>query len=87
MSAEDIFRDAAGCSPDSSAVYSDGPMNLQVRLVEELHAVLHEGSKRRRLRPNTHSWGREASLAVTVSAVPAADGSLLGVACLIRRPQ
>jgi nitrogen fixation/metabolism regulation signal transduction histidine kinase len=80
MSAEDIFRDAAGCSPD----YSDGPMNLQVRLVEELHAVLHEGSKRRQLEADyTTPAGEKLHLAVTVSAVPAVDGSLLGVACLI----
>jgi len=84
MSAEDIFRDAAGCSPDSSAIYSDGSMNLQVRLVEELHAVLHEGSKRRQLEADyTTPAGEKLHLAVTVSAVPAVDGSLLGVACLI----
>jgi PAS domain-containing protein len=84
MSAEDIFRDAAGCSPNSSAVYSEGAMNLQVRLVEELHTVLHEGSKRRQLEADyTTPAGEKLHLAVTVSAVPAVDGSLLGVACLI----
>jgi len=84
MSAEDIFRDAAGCSAGSSAVYSDGLLNLQVRLVEELHAVLHEGSKRRQLEADyTTPAGEKLHLAVTVSAVPAVDGSLLGVACLI----
>jgi nitrogen fixation/metabolism regulation signal transduction histidine kinase len=84
MSAEDIFRDAAGCSPDSSGAYSDGLWNLQVRLVEELHAVLHEGSKRRQLEADyTTPAGEKLHLAVTVSAVPAVDGSLLGVACLI----
>jgi PAS domain-containing protein len=84
MSAEDVFRDAAGCSPDSSAVYSDGRLNLQVRLVEEIHAVLHEGSKRRQLEADyTTPRGEKLHLAVTVSAVPSVDGSLLGVACLI----
>jgi PAS domain-containing protein len=84
MSAEDIFRQAAVCSPDSSAVYSDGVASLPVRLAEEVHAVLHEGSKRRQLEADyTTPAGEKLHLAVTVSAVPAVDGSLLGVACLI----
>jgi nitrogen fixation/metabolism regulation signal transduction histidine kinase len=84
MSAEDIFRDAAVCSPDSSAVYSDGMAKIPVRLAEELHAVLHGGSKRRQLEADYSTpKGEKLHLAVTVSAVPSIDGSLLGVACLI----
>jgi nitrogen fixation/metabolism regulation signal transduction histidine kinase len=84
MSAENIFRDAAVCSPGSSAVYSDGLASLPVRLAEEFHAVLHEGSKHRQLEADyTTPAGERLHLAVTVSAVPAVDGSLLGVACLI----
>jgi len=84
MSAEDIFRDAAVGSPDPSAVDSDGLADFPVRLAEEVHAVLHEGSKRRQLEADyTTPSGEKLHLAVTVSAVPAVDGSLLGVACLI----
>jgi nitrogen fixation/metabolism regulation signal transduction histidine kinase len=84
MSAADIFRDAAVCSPDSSNVYSDGLAGLPVRVAEEVHAVLHEGSKRRQLEADYSTpAGAKLHLAVTVSAVPAVDGSLLGVACLV----
>ncbi|MFZ0899162.1 MAG: PAS domain-containing protein [Candidatus Sulfotelmatobacter sp.] len=83
MSAEDIFRDAAVCSPKST-VRSNGPADLPVRLVEEVHAVLREGSKRRQLEADyTTPAGEKLHIAVTVSAVPAVDGSLLGAACLI----
>jgi len=84
MSAEDIFRDAAVCSTDSSAVYSDGLANMPVRLAEEVRAVLHEGSKHRQIEADYSTpSGKQLHLAVTVSAVPSIDGSLLGVACLI----
>jgi PAS domain-containing protein len=84
MSAENIFREAAVCSEHSSAVYADGSMSQPVRLAEEVHAVLHQGSKRRQLEADyTTPAGGSLHLAVTVSAVPAVDGSLLGVACLI----
>jgi nitrogen fixation/metabolism regulation signal transduction histidine kinase len=84
MSAENIFRDAAVCSADSSSVYSDGMASLPVRVAEEVHAVLHEGSKRRHLESDYATpAGEKLHLAVTVSAVPAVDGTLLGVACVI----
>jgi nitrogen fixation/metabolism regulation signal transduction histidine kinase len=84
MSAEDVFRDAALGSRDSSAVYSDWLSNFPVRLAEEIHAALNEGSKRRQLEADyTTPGGEQLHLAVTVSAVPAVDGSLLAVACLI----
>jgi nitrogen fixation/metabolism regulation signal transduction histidine kinase len=83
MSAADIFREATVCSPDASAVYSDG-LALPIRVAEEVHAVLHEGSKRRQLEADYSTpTGDKLHLAVTVSAVPAVDGSLLGVACLV----
>jgi PAS domain-containing protein len=84
MSVTDIFRGAAVCSPDSSAVYSDGPGDFPGRLTEEILAVLHEGSKCRQLEADyTTPAGAKLRIAVTVSPVPAVDGSLLGVACLI----
>ena len=79
MSAQDIFRDATVCSghPDSLGI-------PPVRVVEEVHAVLREGSKRRQIEAEyTTPAGEKLLVAVTVSAVPALDGSLLGAACLI----
>jgi PAS domain-containing protein len=84
MSAEDIFRAAAVCSPESSAAYADGMENVPGRLTEEVNAVLREGSKCRQLEADyTTPAGRQLRVAVTVSPVPAVDGSLLGAACLI----
>ena len=85
MSAEDIFRDAAVCSPDSDLPSIPmGWPTILIRVAEEIHAVLHEGSKRRQLEADyTTPAGEKLRIAVTVSAVPAVDGSLLGVACLI----
>jgi PAS domain-containing protein len=84
MSAEDIFRGAAVCSPESSSVYADGLGDLSERLTGEIHAVLREGSKCRQLEADyTTPAGQKLRLAVTVSPVPAVDGSLLGAACLI----
>jgi PAS domain-containing protein len=83
MSAEDIFREAAICSPASS-VDSDGVSGSPSLLVEEVHAVLREGSKRRQLEADYSTpAGKEVRVAITISAIPAADGSLLGAACLI----
>jgi signal transduction histidine kinase len=46
--------------------------------------VLHEGSKRREVEAEYETpAGEKRFIAVTVSPVPAVDGELLGVACLI----
>ena len=83
MNAEDIFRGAVISAPDSPAVYSDGSPS-RGRLSEEIHAVLREGSKCRQLEADyTTPAGGKLRIAVTVSPVPAVDGSLLGAACLI----
>lgn len=84
MSAEDIFRGASVCSPGASAVYCDGLGSLPGKLTEEINAVLREGSKCRQVEADyTTPAGGELRIAVTVSPVPAVDGSLLGAACLI----
>jgi nitrogen fixation/metabolism regulation signal transduction histidine kinase len=84
MSAEDIFRGAALCLPDASAVYSDGLGDVAGKLTDEVNAVLREGSKCRQVEADyTTPAGEKLRVAVTVSPVPAADGSLLGAACLI----
>jgi PAS domain-containing protein len=84
MSAEDIFRSAVLCSPDSSSVYADGMGDTPGHLVDEINAVLREGSKCRQLDADyTTPAGQKLRVAVTISPVPAVDGSLLGAACLI----
>ncbi|MGA9388989.1 MAG: PAS domain-containing protein [Candidatus Sulfotelmatobacter sp.] len=83
MSAEDIFREAAVCST-ASAIESDRVSGSSSLLVEEVHAVLSEGSKRRQLQADYITpAGKQVHVAITISAIPAADGSLLGAACLI----
>ena len=53
-------------------------------IAAEVHSVLREGSPRRQLNTNyTTPSGEKRRIAVTVSPVPAVDGSLLGAACLI----
>ncbi len=53
-------------------------------IAEEVHSVLREGSGRRHLEADyTTPAGEKRHIAVTVSPVPAVDGSLLGAACLI----
>jgi nitrogen-specific signal transduction histidine kinase len=83
MSAEDIFRGAALCSADSS-VYADGSGGTPGRLAEEINSVLREGSKCRQFEADyTTPAGQKLRVAVTVSPVPAIDGSMIGAACLI----
>jgi PAS domain-containing protein len=83
MSAEDIFRDArAGASGWSIDAGKIGGAPALVS--EEIHAVLREGSKRRQLECEYETpAGGKRSITMTVSEVPAADGGLLGAACLI----
>jgi len=77
MSAEDIFRGAV-----AGTVETDG--TAPTLLADEVDAVLHGGSRRRHAEAKYQTpAGDERFLAVTVSPVPAADGSLLGVTCLI----
>jgi len=84
MSAEDIFRAAAVCPAVPSGVYSDGLSDSPVRLAEEVLVVLREGSKCRQIEADyTTPNGENRHIAVIISPVPGADGSLLGAACLI----
>ena len=56
----------------------------RVLVADEISAVLREGSKRREVEAEYETpAGEKRFIAVTVSAVPAVDGGLLGVACLI----
>jgi nitrogen fixation/metabolism regulation signal transduction histidine kinase len=84
MSPEDIFRGAVVCPVDSTSASSDGLVDQPIRLAEEVHAVLREGSTRRQVQADyTTPAGEKLHIAVTVSPVNAVDGSLLGAACLI----
>jgi PAS domain S-box-containing protein len=54
------------------------------QIAAEVHSVLREGSGLRQLESDyTTPAGEKRHIAVTVSPVPAVDGSLLGAACLI----
>jgi PAS domain S-box-containing protein len=66
----------------SSAMSADDLFRGEI--AAEVHSVLREGSARRQLDTNyTTPSGEKRRIAVTVSPVPAVDGSLLGAACLI----
>jgi nitrogen fixation/metabolism regulation signal transduction histidine kinase len=81
MGAEDIFRGAVVRTGSSAAVEID---DEPVFVADEVGAVLREGSKRREIEAEYESpAGDKRFLAVTVSALPAIDGALLGAACLI----
>jgi nitrogen-specific signal transduction histidine kinase len=83
MSAEDIFRDATVSSTESDTAGS-GINDSAGKLSEEVHAVLLEGSKCRQVEADYFTpAGKQLRVAVTVSAVPASDGNLLGAACMI----
>ena len=88
MGPEDIFRGAFVRSARwaSSGVLAEENNNEAdcILLADEISAVLREGSQRREVEAEYETpAGKKRFLAVTVSAVPAVDGGLLGVACLI----
>jgi nitrogen-specific signal transduction histidine kinase len=76
MSAEDILRGAV--------VGSGGRTANPVHLADQVHSILRGDSKRRQVEADyTTPAGAKRHIALTVSPVPAVDGSLLGAACLI----
>jgi nitrogen fixation/metabolism regulation signal transduction histidine kinase len=86
MGAEDIFRGAVVRSAKSagSVIVADKSSDEPVFLADEIGTVLREGSQRRGVEAEYETpAGQKRFIAVTVSVVPAADGDLLGVACLI----
>jgi nitrogen fixation/metabolism regulation signal transduction histidine kinase len=83
MSAKDIFRGAAVLTR-AAGTFPDGTSDELVRLTDEVEAVLREGSGRRQVEAEYESpQGTRRTVAVTISPVPAEDGGLLGVACVI----
>ena len=84
MSAEDIFRGAGVSYGSAVELSADESEETFVGLADEVHSVLREGSNRRQVEADYATpSGESRHIAVTVSPVPAADGTLLGAACLI----
>jgi nitrogen fixation/metabolism regulation signal transduction histidine kinase len=89
MSAEDIFRGAVishehGALEETSDQNRNESTTEPVCVADEVDAVLREGQNRRQVEAEYETpAGEKRFLAVTVSPVPAEDGSLLGVACVI----
>ena len=86
MSADDIFRGALVSSAQSVAAANsdDEAVDEPISLADEVRAVLQQDCKRRDAQAEYETpAGEKRFIAVTVSPVPAVDGSLLGVACLI----
>ena len=82
MGAVDIFR--AAKIPGAAAVAQSESTADVAHVVDEVHAVLREGIKRRQFEVEYETpAGEKRFLAMTISQVPAADGNLLGVTCLI----
>jgi PAS domain S-box-containing protein len=73
MSIEDIFRGAVISASDEEPL----------RLADEVEAVLHGGDPRRLEAEYETPADEKRFFSITVSPVPTAEGSLLGVACLI----
>lgn len=79
MRAEDIFRNAMVCATDEGAI-----ANSPTLLADEVTTVLREDSKPRQVEADyTSPSGEKLRLAVTISRIPAVDGGLLALACLI----
>jgi PAS domain-containing protein len=88
MGAEDIFRGAVVSTARSAMTISGGfgdeGGDEPVCVADEIGLVLREESKRRQVEAEYETpAGEKRFIDVTVSPVPAVDGSLLGVACLI----
>jgi len=83
MGADDIFRGAVVRRAPSGAGIAE-PGDELVTVADEVDMVLREGSKRREVEAEYETpAGAKRFIAVTVSALPAVDGGLLGAVCLI----
>lgn len=86
MSAEDLFRGAVinHAQPAEPAENATDSTSDPVCVSDEVDVVLREGCSRRQVEAEYETpAGEKRFLAVTVSPIPAGDGSLLGVACMI----
>ncbi|HSQ18908.1 MAG TPA: histidine kinase dimerization/phospho-acceptor domain-containing protein, partial [Blastocatellia bacterium] len=85
MSAQDIFRGAEVYGSQSMAgVFPDETEDRSIRIADEVQTVIHEGIERRQVEAEYRTpAGDKRFLSMTISQVPAADGNLIGVTCLI----
>ena len=86
MGAADIFRGAVVRSAKSVSAggISDATLDDAVLVADEVDAVLHHGSSRRQIEAEYQTpAGEKRFLTVTVSAISAVDGGLMGAACVI----
>lgn len=89
MGAEDIFRGAVvrHGQPDDGVYPDEVPLDAvgdRVCLADEVAAVLREGCGRRQAQAEYETpAGEKRFIDLIVSPIPAEDGGLLGVACLI----
>ena len=84
MGAEDIFRDALVRPAKWRAASTTDESAEPICLADEVSSVLHEETKRREIEAAYETpAGEKRFIAVTVSPVPASEGGLLGVTCLI----
>jgi nitrogen fixation/metabolism regulation signal transduction histidine kinase len=86
MSAEDIFRgsEVQSATAMPGRVFPEHSQQEAVRIADEVHTVLHQDSKRRQVEAGYLTpAGQKRFLSMTISQVPASDGTLLGVTCLI----
>jgi nitrogen fixation/metabolism regulation signal transduction histidine kinase len=86
MGAEDIFRGAVVCNAQTATAnaFLDETLDEPVQLSDEVDSVLREGSGRRQVEAQYETpAGEKRFIAVTISPVPAVDGGMLGVTCLI----
>ena len=84
MSAEDIFRGSVVSTTAAAGVLLDETIDNSIRLADEVDIVLHEGGDRRQVEAEYETpKGENRFISVTISPVPAVDGTLLGIACLI----
>jgi PAS domain-containing protein len=87
LSIEDIFRGALVRS-EAGATFSDRDDGAAVdepdAVAEQVRMVLREDSKKRQFEAEYETpAGEQRIVSITVSSVPAQDGGLLGVACLV----
>lgn len=75
MSAEDIFR---------GALVNAAGLGEPVAVADEIHRVMREDSRQRQVESEYETpSGKQRHIQMTISPIPAADGELLGLACLI----
>lgn len=83
MSAEDIFRGALVQEATSKLTAGAG-LDEAVGVADEIRRVMRKDSKQRQVETEYETPGGEKRyIQITISPVPAADGELLGVTCLI----